>query len=189
MRSGPSVPHRARCSPRTSPHRPPLGRPGDGLVAGVEHDGSRVDPGVMSTPEAAPAAPDPHRVPSGASGALPLHLGLPTTPRRSGHEAPPGTPPWLEPPPRPSATGLRWDNRGARRRRSSTTFGLTGRIVISTLIAGFLLWIAATNPLMTPLALGVIVWALRDVWASVPGIAPEPPVRPTRATGQSGVPE
>jgi hypothetical protein len=65
-------------------------------------------------------------------------------------------------------------------------------MVLTTLIAGFLLWIAVTNFLMAPMALGVMVWALRDVWASVPGIAPEPPVkpqRPTRPTGQSGVPE
>jgi len=152
----------------------------------------RVDPEGMSTPDVEPGAPDPQRVPSGASGALPVHLGLPTTPRRSGHEAPPGTPPWLEPPPRPTVSALRWDNRGARRRRSSTTFGLPGRVVLTVLVVGFLAWLAMNNPLMAPLGLPVVAWALKDVWAPVPGIAPEPIVKPqrqTRPTGQSGVPE
>ena len=188
MRSGPTLPHRSR------PRAPRTGWADrvTGPVARVEPDPARVDPEGMSTPEDAPAAPDPDRVPSGASGAVPVHLGVPTTPRRSGAEAPPGTPPWLLPPPRPTVSALRWDNRGARRRRSSTTFGLPGRVVLTVLVVGFLAWLAVTNPLMSPMALPVVAWALKDVWTSVPVIAPEPPVRPqpqARPTGQSGVPE
>ena len=131
----------------------------------------------MSTVDDASGAGDATHVPSGASGAVPLRLGAPQTPRRSGSAAPPGTPAYLEPPPPPRATGLRWDNPGGWRRSSATTFGLPGRIVATVLLVAVVLWMFLNNPLMAPIGLGVMIWALRDVWATAPAPRPQPPVR------------
>ena len=124
-------------------------------------------------------------VPPGASGAVPHRLGAPATPRRSGAEAPPGTSAYLAPPPRPTATGLRWDNPGGWRRSSATTFGLPGRIVATTILLAFVLWMFLNNPLMAPIGLGVLLWALRDVWAKAPVRRPEPPATPHAASRAS----
>ena len=134
----------------------------------------------MSTLDDAAGAVD--AVPPGASGAVPLRLGAPDTRRRSGAEAPAGTPAYLAPPPPPTATGLRWDNPGGWRRSSATTFGLPGRIVATTILMAFVLWMFLNNPLMAPIGLGVMLWALRDVWAKAPVRRPEPPVAPHAAS-------
>jgi hypothetical protein len=46
----------------------------------------------------------------------------------------------------------------------------------------FVLWMFLNNPLMAPIGLGVMLWALRDVWAKAPVRRPEPPVAPHAAT-------
>jgi hypothetical protein len=116
---------------------------------------------------------------------VPVRLGVAATPRRSGAAAPRGTPPWIQPPPPPTAFGLRWDNRGARRRGSATTFGLSGRLVVTALVVAFQGWLFLNNPLMAPMALLVVAWALRDVWMPVRVIAPRPPARPQAPMGSS----
>jgi len=134
----------------------------------------------MSTLEHDAGAAD--AVPPGASGAVPLRLGTSATPRRGGTDAPAGTPAYLAVPPRPTATGLRWDNPGGWRRSSATTFGLPGRIVATTILIAFVLWMVLTNPLMAPIGLAVTLWALRDVWAKAPVRRPEPPATPHAAS-------
>ncbi len=117
-----------------------------------------------------------HEAPPGSSGAVPLRLGAPLPPDANQRLG-------LVPVARPDTAGpamrVSWDNAGARRRATSMTFGITGRLVLTVLIIAFVLWLAETTLMVgAVLALPMVVWALRDVWAAAPRIIPTPPQAP-----------
>jgi hypothetical protein len=142
--------------------------------------------------------------PSGASDVVPVRVGAPPVGRAGVHPVPtglagspivPADQPWhpgLDTPPVGGAHRPRWDDRGARRRGSATSFGLTGRIVITVAFVLGLVWLAVASLgslLGIPAYLVLMTWALRDVWAKVPTPAPLPPAAAQSATrGQSGSP-
>jgi hypothetical protein len=142
--------------------------------------------------------------PSGASNVVPVRVGDPRVGRAGVHAVPTGLAgspivptgqPWhpgLDTLPVGGAHHPRWDDRGARRRGSATSFGLTGRIVITVAFVLGLVWLAVAGLgsfLGIPAYLVLMSWALRDVWAKVPTPAPLPPAAAQSATrGQSGSP-
>ena len=142
--------------------------------------------------------------PSGASDVVAVRVGAPRTGRAGVYTVPTGlagTPivpagqPWhpgLDNPPVGGAHRPRWDDRGARRRGSATSFGLTGRVVITVAFALGLVWLAVASLgslLGIPAYLILMTWSLRDVWAKVPTPAPLPPAVAQSATRtQSGSP-
>jgi hypothetical protein len=142
--------------------------------------------------------------PVGASDVVPVRVGAPPGGRVGSHPVPIGLAgtsiapidrswhPGLDLPPVGGAHRPRWDDRGARRRGSATSFGLTGRIVITVLFLLGLGWVvmgSVFSILGLPPYLIVMAWALRDVWQRVPVASPTPPGAATSATrGQSGSP-
>ncbi len=76
----------------------------------------------------------------------------------------------------PAATRLRWDEKGARRRASATTFGLTGRIVITVVVVLLVVVLSYGNIFGIPLFLGAAAWLLRDLWAKGRQAPPRAPV-------------
>jgi hypothetical protein len=130
----------------------------------------------------APDVPASLDLPHGSSNVVPIRAGSAAPPPRSGAEYPAGTPRYLSAPPAPTTTGLRWDNPGARYRKSAMSFGIVGRVVTTVILVLVLLWVCVANVFVVPLYLIVIVWALRDTWVTVPVRAPVPMVAPRGAT-------
>ena len=142
--------------------------------------------------------------PSGASDVVPVRVGAPATGRVASHPVPNGLAgpplvasdqgwhPGLDTPPVGGAHRPRWDDRGARRRGSATSFGLTGRIVITVAFVLGLVWMVMASVVSfigLPAYLILMGWAMRDVWAKVPTPSPLPPGPASSATrGQSDSP-
>ena len=143
------------------------------------------DPSAPDAPDV-PAVPAVLDVPHGSSNVVPIRAGAAPQPTRSGAEYPVGTPRYLAPPPRPTTTGLRWDNRGGRYRKSAMSFGIVGRVVMTVFLVLVLLWLLVANVFVVPFYLIVMVWALRDVWVVAPVRRPVPIVAPRGATRTDG---
>jgi hypothetical protein len=158
----------------------------------------------MSDGDGVPGADVVPARPSGASDVVPVRVGAPPVGRAGVHPVPTGlagTPifpagqswhPGLDTPPVGGAHRPRWDDRGARRRGSATSFGLTGRVVITVAFVLGLVWLAVASLgslLGIPAYVILMTWSLRDVWAKVPTPAPLPPAAAQAATrGQSSSP-
>lgn len=121
---------------------------------------------------AAPSAP------AGSSGLVPLRAPEAPAPAPAGFV--PGAPNTAA-----AATRLRWDEKGARRRASVTTFGLTGRIVITVVVLLLVAVLSYGNPFGIPLFLGAAAWLLRDLWAKARVAPPRAPVRAPVPRGPS----
>jgi hypothetical protein len=83
----------------------------------------------------------------------------------------------------------RWDAHGSPFRKSSTSFGIVGRTVITVLLLAVLVMIAFGNLFGVPVYLIFLVWALRDVWTPSRRPAPVPSRRPaptSRSVAQDG---
>ena len=94
----------------------------------------------------------------------------------------------ITPPASPMTTAVpriaarpQWDDRRARRRASATTFGLTGRVLITGGLAVGLVVVAVGNLFGVPFYLAFMAWALRDTWAKGGRPAPLPPREPRPA--------
>lgn len=130
-------------------------------------------PSVPPVPLMPPDQPD--QPPAGSSGLVPLRpglAGLASAPASTGFV--PGRPVTAG-----SATRVRWDDRGARRRASATTFGLTGRIVITVVVVLVVAVLSYGNVFGIPLFLAAAGWLLRDLWAKARVAPPRAPVAPT----------
>lgn len=126
-----------------------------------------VVPSVM--PAAVPAAA-PLEAPAGSSGLVPVRPGAaPAVP-----VAPVGYVPGA-PVPTSAPARLRWDEKGARRRASATTFGLTGRIVITVVVVLLVAVLSYGNVFGIPLFLAAAAWLLRDLWSKARVVPPRAP--------------
>jgi hypothetical protein len=128
-------------------------------------------PALAATAGLLPAAPD------GSSGLVPARAGAPAA-------APTGFVPGAAVT-TAAATRLRWDEKRSRTRASATTFGLTGRIVITVVVVAIVAVLSYGNPFGIPIFLAASAWLLRDLWARARRAAPRPPspvVRPTPFT-------
>jgi hypothetical protein len=134
-------------------------------------------PAVLPAP-VAPLAPDPGlRAPSGSSGLVPVRPGTASATLPAGPAAPnaavggfvPGAAVTTS-----AAVRMRWDQPRARTRASATTFGLTGRVVITVVVVVVVAVLSYGNPFGIPLFLAASVWLLRDLWARASRAVPAP---------------
>ncbi len=139
---------------------------------------------VQPAPAPAPAREQPSSslfgpapvvdAPAGSSGLVPLRaVAAPPSPAE-----PTGFVPGASTS-APAATRLRWDEKGARRRASATTFGLTGRIVITVVVVLLVVVLSYGNVFGIPLFLGAAAWLLRDLWAKGRQAPPRAPSSPS----------
>jgi ABC-type nitrate/sulfonate/bicarbonate transport system permease component len=83
----------------------------------------------------------------------------------------------------PSAVA-RWDRTGSRYGSGATSFGLTGRIVITVVTVLVGIWLAVTNVLGLGVFLLVAAWVLRDLWRPTHRPTPLPPSASAPASSQ-----
>jgi hypothetical protein len=150
----------------------------------------------MATDPDRPDASGVPALPSGASDMVPVRAGSPAPPARGTSIVPADLHwhPGLDLPPVGGARIVRWDNPGARRRASVTSFGLTGRLVVTTILVGILAWFVLSGDLFlwagAVAYLFLLVPALRDTWAPAPPSVPTPPGAARAASrDQTGSPE
>ena len=131
-----------------------------------------VEMGGLFPPEPVLASRPPAAAPDGSSGLVPARLGVPA-PAPTGFV--PGAPVTASAPAR-----MRWDEKRSRTRSSATTFGLTGRIVITVVVVLLVAVLSYGNPFGIPVFLIATAWLLRYLWARARHVPPKPPVPTTR---------
>lgn len=131
-----------------------------------------VEMGGLFPPEPVLASRPPAAAPDGSSGLVPARPGVPAS-ATTGFV--PGAPVAAAAP-----TRLRWDEKRSRTRSSATTFGLTGRIVITVVVLLLVAGLSYGNPFGIPIFLIAAAWLLRDLWARARHVPPKPPAPATR---------
>lgn len=166
---------RAAPAPLVGPSLPPPTTTGDAPVPAAPflvQPAPAPAPATLEQPPSSPFGPAPVvDAPAGSSGLVPLRAVASPSSAAQPTGFVPGASTTT-----PAATRLRWDEKGARRRASATTFGLTGRIVITVVVVLLVVVLSYGNIFGIPLFLGAAAWLLRDLWAKGRQAPPRAPV-------------